>query len=113
MHLHCAGLTGHFTHVVTRDDVPRGKPSPDSFLRAAEMLRVPARNCVAIEDSHAGVAAAYAAGMRVVMVAQHVCPKVQRYCTAVVPDLTAVQHVLRGHLPAGDITAQRRAVLAL
>ena len=49
--------------VVTADDVSRGKPSPDLFLRAAEKLGVPPRNCVVIEDSEVGIEAARAAGM--------------------------------------------------
>ncbi|MDO9414980.1 HAD family hydrolase [Pararhizobium sp.] len=45
--------------------VSRGKPAPDLFLHAAQMMQTPAENCVVIEDSPAGVAAAKAAGMRV------------------------------------------------
>lgn len=52
-----------FDAVVTGDRVARGKPHPDPYLRAAEMLGVPASSCVAIEDSPTGVAAAEAAGV--------------------------------------------------
>ena len=45
------------------DEVPRGKPHPDIFLAAAARLGVPPGECVAFEDSPAGVAAARAAGM--------------------------------------------------
>lgn len=45
------------------DMVPRGKPAPDLFLKAAELLGVPPRRCVVIEDSIAGLEAAAAAGM--------------------------------------------------
>jgi pseudouridine-5'-monophosphatase len=59
-----------FSAVVVGDDarVRRGKPAPDIFLLAAEHLEVDPRHCVVIEDSPAGVAAARAAGMRVVAV---------------------------------------------
>ncbi len=59
-----------FSAVVVGDDarVRRGKPAPDIFLLAAERLEADPRHCVVIEDSPAGVAAARAAGMRVVAV---------------------------------------------
>jgi HAD superfamily hydrolase (TIGR01509 family) len=44
-------------------DVTRPKPAPDLFLHAASSLGVPASNCVVVEDSPTGVAAARAAGM--------------------------------------------------
>lgn len=50
--------------VVTSEDVKRGKPNPDLFLTAAERLGVPAENCIVIEDSDVGIAAAKAAGMK-------------------------------------------------
>lgn len=62
------GLRRHFGAVVSVEDVPRPKPFPDVFLRAAELLGVPAGACVVIEDSAAGVEAARAAGMRVVAI---------------------------------------------
>ncbi len=60
------GLKAHFPVVVSSQDVPRGKPAPDVFLRAAERLGVSPERCVVIEDAAAGVAAARAAGMRVI-----------------------------------------------
>ena len=42
------------------------KPHPDIYLRAAELLETEPANCVVFEDSHSGVAAAVAAGMRVI-----------------------------------------------
>ena len=57
-----------FDAVVCGDDVARPKPSPDAYLRAAELLRVAPRDCLAVEDSPTGVAAAEAAGMAVLAV---------------------------------------------
>ena len=51
--------------IVTRDQVERGKPAPDSFLLAAERLGVDPARCLVCEDAPAGVAAARAAGMPV------------------------------------------------
>src|SRR5215471_2947387 len=64
-----SGLRQYFDAVVTGDDVQLPKPHPDIYLRAAEMLRVEPGKCVVFEDSPTGVAAALAAGMRVVGVA--------------------------------------------
>ncbi|WP_426185220.1 HAD family hydrolase [Microbacterium sp. TWP3-1-2b2] len=53
---------GTFDVTVTGDEVSRGKPFPDAYLRAAELLGVNPADCVAIEDSPVGLAAARAAG---------------------------------------------------
>ena len=59
-------LTEFFAIIVTGDEVERGKPQPDIYLRAAEKLGVAADpSCLVIEDSLSGVAAAKAAKMRV------------------------------------------------
>ena len=50
--------------IVASEDVQRGKPFPDLFLRAAEVLGVPPEDCTVIEDSDAGIEAARAAGMK-------------------------------------------------
>jgi HAD superfamily hydrolase (TIGR01509 family) len=58
-------LTQFFEVIVTGEEVDRGKPHPDIYLRAAEKLNVAADACLVIEDSLSGVAAAKAANMRV------------------------------------------------
>jgi HAD superfamily hydrolase (TIGR01509 family) len=63
-----AGLRGMFEVEVTGDDVTRGKPAPDLFLKAAEGLGVDPADCVVFEDAPAGIAAAVNAGMRAVAV---------------------------------------------
>jgi HAD superfamily hydrolase (TIGR01509 family) len=62
------GLHGVFGAVVSSDDVPSGKPAPDVYLRAAELLDVPASRCIIVEDSLNGVRAGAAAGGFVVLV---------------------------------------------
>lgn len=52
--------------VVTRDMVEHGKPAPDPFLLAAELLGFPPQRCLVLEDAPAGVQAARAAGCPVV-----------------------------------------------
>lgn len=60
--LELAGIAGVFSSIITRDDVHYGKPEPDIFLKAAEMLGVDINRCMVIEDSHAGIVAASRAG---------------------------------------------------
>ena len=61
-------LRRHFPVVVSVQDVARGKPAPDVFLRAAELLGVEPELCCVIEDSAAGVTAARAAGMTAIAI---------------------------------------------
>ena len=56
------GLTGAFDLVLGGDDVIHGKPEPDIYLKAAAGLGLPPEQCIAIEDSPIGIAAAVAAG---------------------------------------------------
>jgi sugar-phosphatase len=52
--------------LVTADDVTHGKPSPDPYVLAAARLKISPGACIVIEDSPPGIAAARAAGMRVI-----------------------------------------------
>jgi HAD superfamily hydrolase (TIGR01509 family) len=61
-------LRRFFLAVVTAADVKSGKPAPDIFLRAAELVGVAPEDCWVIEDSKPGVAAGLAARMRVIAV---------------------------------------------
>jgi HAD superfamily hydrolase (TIGR01509 family) len=58
------GLADRFAAVALSDEVAHGKPAPDVYLRAAELLGVEPSACLAFEDAPVGVAAARAAGMR-------------------------------------------------
>jgi beta-phosphoglucomutase family hydrolase len=64
--LAAVGLEGMFDCVVGADDVARGKPAPDIFLKAAERLGLPPAECVVYEDGNLGIEAATAAGMQVI-----------------------------------------------
>lgn len=73
--------------LITSDDVTRGKPDPEPYLRAAELLGVPAQDCVVIEDAPAGVAAGIAAGTRVIAVTHTYGPEVLAAASLVLPSL--------------------------
>jgi HAD superfamily hydrolase (TIGR01509 family) len=57
------GLTDAFEVVITPADVAHGKPAPDMYLRVTARLGLPPAECIAIEDSVAGITAAKAAGV--------------------------------------------------
>jgi HAD superfamily hydrolase (TIGR01509 family) len=64
--------SGTFATLITGDEVDNGKPHPEAYLKAAHELGVAPEQCVAIEDSPAGVASATAAGCVVVAVPNQV-----------------------------------------
>jgi beta-phosphoglucomutase-like phosphatase (HAD superfamily) len=78
---------GSFVASVTGDEVSNGKPHPEPYLAAAAALGVPAADCIAIEDSPTGVAAALAAGCATLGV-PHVVP------VAAAPGLTLVDSLV-------------------
>ena len=53
----------HADVLVSSEDVSKGKPSPDLFLKAAEKLNVPPEYCIVVEDSDVGIEASLAGGM--------------------------------------------------
>lgn len=74
------GIEGCFKHFISGKDCVCGKPAPEIYLRAAELLNVSPSECVVIEDSSNGVNAAKNAGM---------------YCIAFVPQKAVPQDVSR------------------
>jgi len=64
--LRLAGLQDHFDVALGVDDVANPKPAPDLYLAACRALDVDPADAIALEDSPTGVAAAKAAGMRVI-----------------------------------------------
>jgi HAD superfamily hydrolase (TIGR01509 family) len=60
------GLRPYFRVVVNGHQVRNPKPHPEIYLRVAELLEAEPADCIVFEDSPSGVAAAVAAGMRVI-----------------------------------------------
>lgn len=81
--------------LVTADDVVRGKPDPEPYLRAAAALGVDPADCLVVEDAPAGVAAGRAAGARVLaLLTTHTAADL-REATHVVRDLRDVRVEVR------------------
>jgi HAD superfamily hydrolase (TIGR01509 family) len=66
--LELAGIQHDFAVTVSSEEVARGKPAPDVYLKVAESLGIDPGRCVAVEDSSNGLRAANAAGMAVIAV---------------------------------------------
>lgn len=57
-------LTGYFKSIIFGEDVKRGKPDPEPFLKAAKAIEVPPKKCEVFEDGDLGIEAAIRAGMK-------------------------------------------------
>ncbi len=84
------GLQRFLSVFVSGETVPHGKPAPDIFLKAAELLQVEPHHCLVIEDAVAGIQAAHAGGMYALAVAgQRDLPELRK-AELMVHDLTEV-----------------------
>ena len=103
---------GTFDVIVCGDEIEAGKPDPLPYARAAELLGVDPRHCVAIEDSPTGVASALGAGCRVLGV-----PNVRRIDRQpgvyVVDSLEGVDIDLLGALDSAGEAHRRRSARVL
>ena len=92
-HLKRGGIYHNFDVLVTRSDVEAGKPHPETFLKAAELIKVDPSDCLALEDSYNGVRAAAAAGMATIMIPDllHPTPEIVNLCAGVLPSLDDVR----------------------
>jgi HAD superfamily hydrolase (TIGR01509 family) len=66
--INALGIGSMLDAVVTATEIKEGKPNPAVYLRAAQLLQVAPQHCLVFEDSFSGIAAAQAAGMRVVAI---------------------------------------------
>ena len=77
--------------LVSADDVRRGKPDPEPFVRAAAELGVPPDRCVVVEDAEAGVEAALRGGMQVVAVTTTHPRERLRHATAIAASVASIR----------------------
>lgn len=89
-----------FSASVAGSEIRHGKPAPDIFLRAAELVRVPPQACCVIEDSKPGIAASLAAGMEVIAITNTHSADELRRATHVVRTYDEIERLLLGpHVP--------------
>ncbi len=94
--LELAGIKDVFSIIVSRDHVRHGKPEPDIFLKAAELMQVDINRCLVLEDSHAGIVAASKAGAVSVFIPSiaQIDPLTVELCDLMVGDLAQVTDVI-------------------
>jgi HAD superfamily hydrolase (TIGR01509 family) len=73
--LRLAGLHHYFDQLICGGETARGKPHPDPYLRACNLLNVPPEECWALEDSMNGTRAALAAGLSVFQIPDLIEPQ--------------------------------------
>ncbi|MBS5938579.1 HAD family phosphatase [Clostridium sp.] len=77
-----ANIRKYFDEIVCKDEVEKTKPNPEIYLKVANKLNVNPKNCLVIEDSLAGVKAAYKANMKVLHVEdlKKADNEIKKYC---------------------------------
>ena len=89
-------LRNFFPNVVSSQDVPKGKPAPDIFLKAADSMQVsPDKICV-IEDAAAGIQAGKSAGMTVIAITNSLPSSALSQADIVVSDYESIESLLLG-----------------
>jgi len=66
--LKMANIGEYFDYILCGDEIEKSKPDPEIFLKVAHRLNCPSEKSLVLEDSEAGIAAAYKAGMLPIMV---------------------------------------------
>ena len=100
--LEATALLPLFAALVSSEEVPRGKPSPDVYAEAARRLGVDPAHCLAVEDSSNGIRAAAAAGMTVVAIPNPTYPPhpdALARCAKIAPTPDEVRRYLVERLP--------------
>jgi HAD superfamily hydrolase (TIGR01509 family) len=99
MILEMAGIRRYFEAIISADDVEKGKPDPESFLKAVQALNesgkrtspIKPEECVVIEDSKQGVLSAHTAGMKCIAVATSYPIFELSHADLVVPSLASLK----------------------
>lgn len=93
------GIEEYIDVLVPASEVLVGKPDPEVFVRAADMLDIPRQSCVGFEDAPAGIEAIHAAGMKCVGVSESTA---QLECDLHIADLSEVDHRMLSSLFDGE-----------
>ena len=88
-----ASIREYFDEIVCRDEVENTKPNPEIYLKVADKLNVKPKNCLVIEDSLAGVKAAYKANMKVLHVEdlKKADNEIKKYCYKIFNNLLEIK----------------------
>ena len=94
--LELSGLSNLTKNLVGGDEVEKPKPDPSIFVRAASILGISPKRCIAVEDSAVGVRAASQADMLTILVPDLVLPDFKTMTTAdyVIPSTKKASKVL-------------------
>ena len=96
-----SNLREYFSVMIGGDELKHGKPAPDIFLKAAERLKLPPKDCYVFEDSYNGIRGAAAAGCAPVMIPDTLEPteEMRELCVGIYPSLTqALQEIKSGKI---------------
>lgn len=91
------GIIDEFSAFIGGNQITRGKPAPDIFLKAAELIGIAPEDCYVFEDSLNGVRAAAAAKCAAIMIPDQVQPtdEIRGIATAIFPSLGAALEAIR------------------
>lgn len=92
-----AEIMHYFDAIASGMEVPNGKPSPDVFLRAADLIECKPEECYVFEDSANGVKAGHSAGCAVIMVPDLLEPteEIKPLCTGIYSSLLEAKDYLK------------------
>ena len=95
--LEIAGIKNLFDSIVCGDEITKLKPNPEIFLKACEKIDLNPQECIVIEDSPAGVQAAYNAGMYGIHVEdlKEADDTIKEYCRANFKNLIEIQEFIK------------------
>lgn len=82
-------LLQYFKAIVTADDVTKGKPDPQPYLKGAKLLGIEPSECVVIENAPFGIRSAKNAGMKCVAICSTLTPEDLSLADLILPDLEA------------------------
>ena len=95
-----AGINDFFEAVVCGDEISKLKPNPEIFLKAAQKLGLNPEECIVVEDSTAGIKAAYSAGMYGIHVEdlKEADDTIKKYCRANFKNIMEIQEYIDIHI---------------
>ena len=97
-------------HMITSDDVQHGKPDPEPYLKAAQILGFPSTDCIVVEDAPAGIRAGQASGARVLAL-RTTAPDLELTesgATWIINDLASLRVNSSDHRDALDLFIEQR-----